>query len=135
MLRTRHLYLNRLIFYLLAKLCIIPVTFDPLTGHMKSTESFLTKLTFKGWQTFFFCHSNYIKFRTIQAVYEFNHDEESVGGWEFIPIMLIGIVTFDYSLCMSYFMFDKGRDVVVKIYNEILGILGETNEKSCHFIS
>ena len=98
---------------------------------MKSTESLMTKIIFKGWQTVFFCHSNYIKFRAIQAVYEFNHDEESAGGWEFIPMMLIGTVAFDYAFFLSYFLFDKGRDVTVKIYNEILRILGEDNKKSC----
>ena len=118
---TRHdLRLTYKIFQVGSALNIFPVTFDPVTGQMKSQESRLRRFIFKIWQTLGFSHISYIILRTVQAGY-FSESTYS----DVIPLMITLCTAFSGIFIYTNFIFVTRAQENVKVYNELLRIRGE----------
>ena len=118
---TRHdLRWTYKIFQIGSALNVFPVTFEPVTGQMKSQDSGLKKCIFKIWQTLGFCHIFYLTLRTIYT----GHFSGSTYR-DFLSLMIILCVTFLGIFRYTDFIFVTRIEANVKVYNELLRIRGE----------
>ena len=120
MLTRLDLKWNYLAFSLLSKLNLIPVNFNELTGQMENQKSIWKKIQFKLWQLLFLSQTIFMSIRTGQSAF-------FAGGqsdWDFTPIMVISCTAYIAAFSTIYTMFDSGRDLNIKVYNEILKIRG-----------
>ena len=123
---------------LYSKLGIIPVTFKPAgilgegAGEMRTGEvSIWKRVGFKLTQTLFTSQTLFISFRTLEYVtqgvfLEDGGQQDTDLDWDLVPMLLIftdGYLTFDVT---THFIFDFGRQLNAKIYNEILKLRGES---------
>jgi hypothetical protein len=117
MLTPRDLRWNSRAFSLLSQLNLIPVKFDAVTGRMESQHSIWRKILFKLWEFVFCC---YTANATIRTVYMALYSEDP--DWDFLPIMLIGSVAYCGIFVVVHTIFDRARDLIPKVYNEIITI-------------
>ena len=118
---TRHdLRWSYKIFQVGSALNIFPVTFDPVTGRMKSQKSGLRRFIFRIWQTVGLSHIFYIVLRTVQTGLS-----SETKYRDFTPLMLTLCVIFTGFFLYTDFMFLKRVEENVKVYNELLRIRGE----------
>ena len=108
------------IFQIGSTLNIFPVTFDPVTGQMKSQKSGLRRFIFRIWQAVGLSHIFYIVLLTIQTGLS-----SETKYRDFTPLMLTMCVTFIGMFLHTNFMFLDTVEENVKVYNELLRIRGE----------
>ena len=93
------------------------------------------KICFKFYQMIFTCRMIFISFRTLQYMTGFGFSgEETDLNWDFVPILLIFTAAFVTGNFIAYYMFDVGRELNIKLYNEIMKLRGEF-QSSNPFIS
>ena len=116
-------------FSLSSKLNLFPVTFRPvlLGGQMETGQvSTWKKIGFKFYQMIFTCRMIFISFRTLQYMTGFGFSgEETNLNWDFVPILLIFTAAFVTGNFIAYFIFDVGRELNVKLYNELIKLRGK----------
>jgi len=120
MLTRLDLKWNYSTFSFLSKINLIPVIFNELTGQMETQKSIWRKIQFKLWQLLFLSQTIFVTIRTGRSAF-FAGDQ---SDWDFTPIMIILCSVYIGIFSMIYTMFDSGRDLNIKVYNEILKIRG-----------
>jgi hypothetical protein len=120
MLTRLDLKWNYATFSVLSNLNLIPVIFNGLTGQMENQKSVWKKIQFKLWQLLFLSQTIFMTIRTGRSAFFTGY--QSV--WDFTPIMVIFCTGYITTFSMFYTMFDSGRDLNMKVYNEILKIRG-----------
>ena len=132
MLTKRDLRWTNKLLFLYSQLMWTPVAFSSEmlgeeAGQMKES-SIWRRIGFKIIQILLTCHAFFMSFRTL----EYMSGQGSSGtaldvkiDWDMVPIMIIftaAYVTFEF---ISYFIFDAGRELNTKIYNEITKLRGK----------
>ena len=138
MLTKQNLRWTYKLFHLYSSLMLIPVTFKPaflgeLASQMESEKaSIWRRLGFKVAQIFLICQTLFISFRTLDCMtgvsgffFGENDGEDVDLDWDFVPIMLCFTVSFLTLNPIIYFIFDVGRELNTKIYNEIFKLRGK----------
>ena len=134
-------------FSLYSKLMWIPFTFTPVMlggggGQIESgTISIWRKIGFKMTQILFACQALFVAFRTLEymrwgdAGFFGEESKENVNlNWDFVPIMVIfatGFMTYDVN---AYFIFDVGRELNRKVFNEFIRLRGKIDEQRNNYV-
>ena len=133
MLTQKDLRWNYKSFSLYSKLNLLPFTFKPnfLLGRPQQMEcegsSIWRESVFKLIQVLFTAQTCFISFRTAQNAS--GDDKEADLDWDFIPMMLHYMACYLAFDLIAYFVFDVGRELNSKVYNENLKLRG----KNRHF--
>ena len=53
--------------------------------------------------------------------------------WDFVPFMFMGIVGYSIFEGYGYFMFDVGRELNSKVFNEFIRLWGKTSQRITSF--
>ena len=116
-----------------SKLMIFPVTFRPNIvggegpGQMDSETPIWKRVGFKIVQILVFAHTFFISFRTLEYMSgngSSGLDLDKNLDWDLVPMMLIFTATFVTMNINNYLIFDVGREVNAKVYNETLKLRG-----------
>ena len=133
MLTKRDLGWNYGTFFLVSRLNLIPMIFERnatrtgLENEMRGQKSTWRKLMFHAWQTLFLSHCLYVDFRAAQfAAKSFSGDSGDLQkDLDLVPLTMIMAVGFIALFLISFFVLGRGRDLSVKLYNEVLKIRGK----------
>ena len=135
MLRRRDLRWTTKFLSLYATLMLIPVTFRPDnlgqgSGEMESEKSSIwTRIVFKLVQILITSHTFFFSFRTLE--YASGHSSSGIGvdgklDWDLVPVMFVFISGYSTYTGIGSFIFDYGRQLNTKIYNETLKFRGKS---------
>ena len=129
MLTKKDLNWTAKFFSIYSKLMWIPVTFQPFMlggGLMETGEVCIRRrIGFKMTQILFASQTLFISSRAL----EYLSAEDVELNWDFVPFMLIAIVAYLTYNVMAYLLFDLGRDLNKKVFNEISKLRGKSNKK------
>ena len=120
----------------------IPVTFKPVMlggggGQIESAEiSIWRKIGFKVTQAMVTCQVLFVSLRTLEYVRWgdagfFGDESKDVNvdlNWDFVPVMLIATESYLIWNTIFFLVFDAGRELNRKIFNEFIRLRGKTNE-------
>ena len=76
------------------------------------------------FQVLITCHTFFFSFRTLE--YTSWKDGNNLD-WDLVPIMLMFIIGYAPFQVIAYLIFDSGREINTKVYNESLKLRGENN--------
>ena len=137
MLTKRDLRWTQKFFDLYSNLMLIPVTFQPVMlggggGLMESGKiSIWRRIGFKMSQLLFTCQTLFVFIRTFEYV---KYGDAGFFGrgsghlnWDFVPVMIIGSVAYLVYDVIGHLIFDVGRELNKKVFNEIFKLRGKAN--------
>ena len=122
MLTREDLRWNFHLFSFASAVNVIPVSFHPLSGQMICERSMLRKFGFKFWQFLAFSQTIWILKGGLESLMS-----AQGSGRDKIPIMLLMAVGFGAMTTITFCIFDKGRELNCKLFNEIQRIRGKLN--------
>ena len=89
----------------------------------------------------FMCQTLFISYRTLEYVRcgdtgFFGEDENGDLDWDFVPIMLCFTAYYLISDTIAYLLFDVGRELNRKVFNEFINLRGKNkDQKNYHSFS
>ena len=139
MLTKGDLRWNDKVFSLYSDLMLLPVTFRPDSmwegaGEMRTEKSSIwRRIAFKFFQIVVNCDTFFMAFRILECMMGGDERDDADLDWDLLPMMIIffsGYLTVDVN---TYFIFDSGRQLNIKIYNELRKLRGKKTQEYLFF--
>ena len=121
MLTKRDLILHYKVYSWGSALNLFPFTFDRF-GQMRHENSIWRRIWFIFWELLYISQ---ILFMTLRTIHYIGFTETEHLDWDYVPLMLIQVIGYGTVYSFPYIIFNKGQELNVKVYNEILKIRGK----------